>query len=117
MGGEQDFCRCVETMSDTMEASFSKRILQNEDVETAENAWLKFAFSNFVPGRSQAVPEEELVTRFRILMTNAELNTLEDCKDAVTFINGVGEEQLLTTSMLKKMSPIFKEVAALAESM
>jgi len=115
--GTQDFCRVVETMADTMEASFSPRILKAVDVETAANSWLVFASTEFCPGGSQEVPAQELIMRYRILLTNPSLRSLAECNDAVTFMNEAGEKQLMTTVMLKKISPIFEQVALLGESM
>mmetsp|Transcript_127124 Transcript_127124/g.220335 ORF Transcript_127124/g.220335 Transcript_127124/m.220335 type:complete len:386 (-) Transcript_127124:133-1290(-) len=115
-GGTQDFCRTIETMADTMEASFSKRILKAANVKNVANSWLEFAAKEFCRGGSQEVPEEELVMRYRILLTNPALQTLEECNAAVTFENDAGDKQLLTTPMLKKISPIFERMALLGES-
>lgn len=115
--GIQDFCRVVETMADTLEASFSRRILTGGEVGSTSNPWLTFAAKEFCVGGAQEVPVDELLMRYRILLTNPELKTLDECKDAVMFADESGELKLATTPMLRKISPIFERLAILGETL
>ena len=115
--GKPDLYRQLEAMVDTFETSFSGRILQIEETEKKANSWLLFSEKEFFPGGSQEVPGEELVMRYRILLTKPELATLEDCREASSYTDDNNQRQLMTTEMLKSRSPIFARMVAVAESL
>ena len=55
--------------------------------------------------------------RYRFLLTNASLKTLEECQEAVSYVAEDGNKKLMTTAMLKAISPIFARMASLGETM
>jgi len=57
------------------------------------------------------------VMRYRFLLTNASLKTLEECQEAVSYVAEDGIKKLMTTAMLKAISPIFARMASLGETM
>ena len=117
LSGPQDINKKVEAMADTLDAAFTGRILKSKADETNSNAWLVFSATEFFPGGNQEVPVEELVMRYRFLLTNASLKTLEECQEAVSYVAEDGNKKLMTTAMLKAISPIFARMASLGETM
>ena len=117
LSGTQDINKKVEAMADTLEAAFSGRILKAKAGETNSNAWLVFSEREFFPGGSQEVPVEELVMRYRILLTDASLKTLEECREATSYVAEDGAKKLMTTAMLKAISPVFARMVDVGETM
>jgi len=120
LAGAQDINKMIETMADTLEVSFSRRILcvgQSAEEAAKGNAWLDFAEREFFPGCNQEVPVEELILRYQILFTDSSLTTLEKCQATASYTAVDGTRQLLTTAMLKQKSQIFARLVALGEGM
>ena len=55
--------------------------------------------------------------RYRILLTNATLKTLEECREATSYVAVDGTKKLMTTALLKAISPVFARMVDVGETM
>ena len=119
--GKPDFYRVMEATADTLDKSFCQRTLVGPSTNVKANDWLSFASNEFHPGCNQEVPTQELLMRYRIILTDSTLMNLDQCKEAASYLDtdtetGESCRKLKTTAMLTQQSKVFAELADLVTS-
>merc|ERR1719311_90940 len=96
--------RVLESVLDTIEASLSKRIIDQERADLdAENSWLNFQFEQAAPGKPQALPEDLFLARMRLVLDAHHLRSVEECREACS-----SSGRLWGTETLKANSPLYR---------
>jgi len=102
--GDPGPCRVLESVLDTIEASLSRRIIDQERADAeAENSWLKFQFGQAAPGCAQEMPEVIWLARMKLVLDAPHLLSVEQCRSACS-----SSGRLWNTDTLKANSPLYR---------
>jgi len=105
--------RVLESVLDTIEASLSKRIIDQERADAeAENSWLKFQFEQAAPGCAQEMPEDIFLKRMQLVLDAPHLLSVEQCRSECS-----SSGRLWNTDTLKANSPLYRALHESAHSL